>query len=227
MLNKHPQLLKALNSFAKEYSDNPYKYIYETDVQVLLSNHLEKVFSTEHIITREINSHNSLADVETFNIGKVHREYPSDILFDNVVLGDPQQRSQEQKDNGINYESFYTQPIKYAIELKLVPLYVRGVVGADKSMDDYARFVNIKLSKLLAYPYNSAVEYGLQLTVLQSIEEQEDFLKNHRKEHRRRKWEGWFDEFYKLAKDHPQVGYYYLDLMDGKIKSVLSEITKN
>ena len=91
MLQNHPKLNEALKNFAIEYCINPFKYLYEADVQVLLSKHLELEFSADHKIKREQKHYPSLDFEKRMNIGKVHREYPAGILFDNVVLGAPLQ----------------------------------------------------------------------------------------------------------------------------------------
>lgn len=186
MLQKHPKLNRALKKFAIEYCDNPFKYLYEADVQVLLSKHLESEFKDPHDIIREQNHYPSLDFEKRMNIGKVHREYPAGILLDNVVLGDPHQLTNDQINRKLRYESWYTQPLRYAIELKLVPLYLLPKTkAADDSMDDYQRFVGFvnknekgKLTKLTEKGFPS-LKYGLQLTLFQSREDQEYFLKNH------------------------------------------------
>ena len=89
-LENYQRLNSALQSFVEEYVQNPVKYLYEADVQVTLSNHLEEVFCEPHIINaqREINKG------QKFDIGKVHREYPHNVLtkpIDLVVFGEPRQ----------------------------------------------------------------------------------------------------------------------------------------
>jgi len=224
MLQKHPKLNEALKKFAIEYCDNPFKYLYEADLQVLLSKHLESVFSASHDIVREQNWYKSLEKKPSMNIGKVHREYPAGILFDNVVLGTSQQLNEDQLARKLIFESWYSQPIKYAIELKLVPLYLRPKTkGADDSMGDYRRFVEGPKSKLKALEnyHATPLEYGLQLTLLQSQEDQEEFLKNHNPAKRNKKWLSWFnDEFIPLIERNRNVGYYFVDLASKSLKPV-------
>ena len=230
MLQNHPKLNEALNNFAIEYCINPFKYLYEADAQVLLSRHLESAFHEPHEINREQNHYPSLDFEKRMNIGKVHREYPAGILFDNVVLGDPHQLTNDQINRKLRYESWYTQPLRYAIELKLVPLYLLPrTKGADDSMDDYQRFVGWvnngkklnKKSKLnLLDEYQSApLEYGMQLTLFQSREDQEYFLKNHDPGCRPR-YESWFADFKELIRKHDNVGYYYVDMASKSVKLV-------
>ena len=230
MLQNHPKLIKVLRAFTDEYCDNPFRYLYEADVQVMLSRHLESVFSEPHLLKREQSHYPSLESVENMDIGKVQREYPAGILFDNVVLGEPLQLADDKKATNDYFENWYHQPIRYAIELKLVPLYLLPrTKGADDSMDDYQRFVGWvnngkklnKKSKLnLLDEYQSApLEYGMQLTLLQSLEDQEYFLNNHDPGHRPR-YESWFADFRELIRKHDNVGYYYVDLASKSVKLV-------
>ena len=228
MLQNHPKLHEALSQFALEYCDNPFKYLYEADVQVLLSRHLESEFSASHKINREQKHYPSLEKEKSMNIGKIHREYPAGILFDNVVLGAPLQLEDDPRAPGQYFENWYHQPIRYAIELKLVPLYLLPrTKGADDSMDDYQRFVgyvkpdNKKKSKLdlLKKYQTTSLEYGLQLTLFQSREDQEYFLKNHDPSCRPR-YESWFADFKELIRKHDNVGYYYVDLASKSVKLV-------
>ena len=228
MLQNHPKLNEALKNFAIEYCINPFKYLYEADVQVLLSKHLELEFSADHKIKREQKHYPSLESEKSMNIGKIHREYPADIRFDNVVLRDPLQLSEAQRKSNMYYENWYYQPVRYAIELKLVPLYLLPKTkAADDSMDDYQRFVgyvkpdNKKKSKLdlLKKYQTTSLEYGLQLTLFQSREDQEYFLKNHDPSCRPR-YESWFADFKELIRQHDNVGYYYVDLASKSVKLV-------
>lgn len=226
MLQNHPKLNEALKNFAIEYCINPFKYLYEADVQVLLSKHLELEFSADHKIKREQKHYPSLESEKSMNIGKIHREYPADIRFDNVVLRDPLQLSEAQRKSNMYYENWYYQPVRYAIELKLVPLYLLPKTkAADDSMDDYQRFVGFvnknekgKLTKLTEKGFPS-LKYGLQLTLFQSREDQEYFLKNHDLSCRPR-YESWFADFKELIRKHDNVGYYYVDLASKSVKLV-------
>lgn len=112
--------------------DNPFVNLYEVDAQVQLAIILEN-----HSIKREKNYHESINYIHEFDICKIHREYPPSVLFDNVVLGEPKYFENINVDYLIGYEAFYHQPIKYAIELKMIPLYQHGTLNADKSLDDY------------------------------------------------------------------------------------------
>ena len=68
--------------------------------------------------------------------------------------------------------------------------------------------------------YMKLIFSGLQLTVFQSIEEQDEFLKNHNPKERQ-KWEKWFiEDFIPLVVERTEVDYLYLDLKDSKIKPV-------
>ena len=223
MLQNHPKLHEALSQFALEYCDNPFKYLYEADVQVLLSRHLESEFSASHKINREQKHYPSLEKEKSMNIGKIHREYPAGIMFDNVVLGAPLQLEDDPRAPGQYFENWYHQPIRYAIELKLVPLYLLPrTKGADDSMDDYQRFAGRKKNKLETLKqYQSApLKYGLQLTLLQSLEDQETFLRNHNPEKRNPKQKTWFTEFIELIQEQTNVGYYYVDLASKSVKLV-------
>lgn len=230
MLQDYPKLHEALKKFAIKYCDNHFKYLYEADVQVLLSRHLESAFHEPHEINREQTHYPSLKPIQSMDIGKVHREYPTGILYDNVVLGKPLQLKKDDKNTPNNfYENGYRQPVRYAIELKLVPLYLLPrTKGADDSMDDYKRFVgyvkpdNKKKSKLdlLKKYQTTSLEYGLQLTLFQSLEDQEIFLKNHNPDHRNPKYKSWFARFRELIRKHDNVGYYYVDLASKSVKPV-------
>lgn len=140
-LQKHKRLELALAAFANEYSKNMFKYIYEVGVQVLLSQILEFHFNEPHIIKRQQDKGD--IQLEEFDIGKVHREYPAKVLFDNVVFGEPKQleKVESEIDDKIGFESFYHQPGKYAIELKFVPLYQSGVKNTDLSFQDFKRML--------------------------------------------------------------------------------------
>jgi len=216
-LDNHQKLKNALSKFAFLYCENRYKFLYEVDAQVALSLILEECFYEPHLIRKERISHHSLMDLEEFNIGQVHREYPQAILFDNVILG-KQKQIGDIKHNDQIFEAFYFQPVRYAIELKLVPLYQKGVLNADKSLGDYERFINEKLKKLSDHQ-EERLEYGIQLTLLQSIEEQEEFLRNHDPNVRTR-WTKWFNSFQKSVNQHPNIEYCYVDLIEKKIKPV-------
>ena len=107
MLQNHPKLHQALSQFAIEYCDNPFKYLYEADVQVLLSKHLESVFNESHVIHREQNRYESLESIPSMNFGKSHREYPAGILFYNVVLGAPLQLGDDSRATNHYFENWY------------------------------------------------------------------------------------------------------------------------
>lgn len=214
-LSDHPELEHTLDAFAAAYCENVFTFLYEVDIQVLLGRILDIHFSKKHYIQKEKNTHKSLENLTQFDIGKSHREYPPPIRFDNVILGSPKQIENISVDYEMFYESFYHQPIQYAIELKFVPLYQSGVLNADKSLDDYNRLIE-KVAKL---DYPKELDYALQLTLFQSLEEQEGFLTNHTSDKRPR-WKEWFEDFKAKVELQDRIGYYYLDLTDKQVKPV-------
>ena len=107
MLQNHPKLNKALKKFANEYCCNPFKCLYEADVQVLLSRHLEVEFKEPYDILRKQNRYESLESIPSMNFGKSHREYPAGILFYNVVLGAPLQLGDDSRATNHYSENWY------------------------------------------------------------------------------------------------------------------------
>lgn len=217
-LKKHPRLKKALDLFAKEFFSNPFKYIFEVDLQVLLSKNLEQEFSEPHLVKRKLTKNKSLEKIKEFNIGKIHREYPSYVRFDNVVLADYVRQMPDEKMKLAKFEFFYRQPIKYAIELKHIPINQYGVKNAEMAHNDYKRFVNYKIEKLKKWEIFQHFEYGLQLNVFQGLEEQEEFLVNHRE-----KYADWNNKIKELQIENPLVEYCYLDVQDHQYKSIFEE----
>jgi len=216
-LGNHVELKNALEHFGIEYCSNPFLNLYEVDVQVQLAKILEKHFYKKHVIKRELSNNKSINEsyIE-FNIGKVHREYPQDILFDVVILGEPKQLNEIGDISDRKFEAFYHQTIKYAIELKFIPLYSpTGVINVGKSVDDYMRLIE-KVKKL-----KDELEYAIQLTIFQSVEEQNEFIKYHGP-NTRRKYKDWYEKFAEtLSKnEEKKIGYYYLDIEDEIIKPV-------
>jgi len=220
-LINHKDLYNSLTEFAIEYANNPYKCIYEADAQVMISTFLERSFPQEHKIHRAIEWRSlKESNILDFNIGKVHREYPTPTRFDNVVLGNPKQHKELKEKEYINYEAFYHQPVKYAIEIKLVQLYLSTVAGADKSISDYERLIQKVEDKLFN---KDELEFALQLTLFQSIKDQEKFLDNHQSEIRNPKWQSYFNELKEKIKNNSnRIGYYYVDLKDKSIKEVIN-----
>ena len=94
-------------------------------------------------------------------------------------------------------------------------MYQSGVLNADKSLDDYNRLIE-KVAKL---DYPKEFDYALQLTLFQSLEEQEGFLTNHTSDKRPR-WKEWFKDFKAKVELQDRIGYYYLDLTDKQVKPV-------
>ncbi len=228
-LTNYNRLNLALTAFANEYFKNRYKFIYEVDIQVLLSQVLDAHFNEPHIIEKQQKKGEGLKEKE-FDIGKVHREYPVNVLFDNVVLGEPKQLDEVIGEIGFTpgFEAFYHQPVKYAIELKFVPLYQSGVKNTDNSFHDYERMLG-KISKIenKERKYFNELEYAIQLTVFQSEFEQKEFLENHNKEkiklnHPNKKdWLNWVDNFKSLINNNKdKAGYYYLDIEEREIMPV-------
>ena len=219
-LDNHIELKNALEHFGIEYCRNPFLNLYEVDVQVQLTQILEKHFYKKHVIKRELSINTSIdeSNIE-FNIGKVHREYPPDILFDVIILGEPKQLNEILNDiSDSKFKAFYHQPIKYAIELKFIPLYSPiGVINVGKSTDDFLRLIK----KVEALKFKDELEYAIQLTLFQSKEEQYVFLKYH-DPNTRRKHKDWYENFAKTFNENEKkkVGYYYLDIEDATIKPV-------
>lgn len=221
-LDNHVKLKNALEHFGVEYCSNPFLNLYEVDVQVQLAKILEKHFYKKHVIKRELSINTSIneSNIE-FNIGKVHREYPQDILFDVVILGEPKQLHEIPIDiNKIEYEAFYHQPIKYAIELKFIPLYSpTGVINVGKSVEDYERLIKKVEGK--EFIFKDELKYAIQLTLFQSKEEQYAFLKYH-DSNTRRKYKDWYKNDFpnKIKEKEKKIGYYFLDIEDETIKPV-------
>lgn len=189
--------------------------MYEVDTQVLLSKHLESEFSEPHELKSQIETNNGL----TFDIGKVHREYPRYKLtkpVDNVVFGEPRYWTDEELRNNSVYENFYEQPIKYAIELKFVYLNEVRNDRLDVAIGDYTRFIDDKLP-ILKEKFD--FEYGLQLTLFQSAFEHDHRFLNYLDE---AKWKTHYDE--KKAKYYDPnkelFGFYYINLNTKKIEPI-------
>jgi len=211
-LDKHPRLKKAMNGFVTEFLKNPYKYVYEADLQVALAKSLDEVFKEEHIINKLASE--GIDQQNGYDIGKVHREYPSKTPFDVVVLGDPDNSKDGLNKDG-QYEDFYEQPVKYAIELKLIQLHCKGVIWADKSLGDCMNLFDKK---------KEVTNYSMQLTFCHSRNEVEMFLDGCNPDKRREGNRDWFDDLYRDLRNDKSIELCYLDIEKKEILSVMNKL---
>ena len=191
MLNEN-RFRIALNEFARMYSSNPFECLYESDVQILLGRILTEHFKdTPHLVKKED---------KILNLGKVHSEYPNNLLFDLVVLAE----LREGENNHL-----YDQNIQYAVELKLVPTGMKGVAMFDHSKDDLIHLVG----KYKALKNGDQVEELVQLTVFHEVAQQRKFLQYHLNEN-------WTEGLLRELSENSQILYQYVDLTTWTVRDV-------
>ena len=130
------------------------------------------------------------------------------------MLDGPDNSKDGQNKDG-QYEDFYEQPVKYAIELKLIQLHCKGVIWADKSLGDCMNLFEKK---------KEVTTYSMQLTFCHSMKEVEMFLDGCNPVKRRSNHHDWFDDLYEKLNNDNSIDFCYLNNEMREIRSVMDTL---
>jgi hypothetical protein len=207
-MNLGEKIRLSLQTFARDYCENPFRFVFEADIDSGLYKHLTDEISEAHIIKRQLEKNTAFQE---FDIGKVHMMYPGNLRFDIAILGDPVQWKHEDL-AGKKNENFYEQPVAYAIETKLHAINEPNWLNVDNGYTDFKRLID-KMNKL---KYPTAFKEGFVLNIFQTRTEMNKFLESYSPEEKN----GWVEEFNEFREIYSRIKFLYVDLDNGDLKEV-------
>ncbi len=203
----------SLDNFAKIYCDNPFRFVFESDLDAAIFGELCSQIKEPHIVQRQLEKN---AAFDSFDLGKVHMVYPSTLRFDIAILGDPVQWKPEELE-GKQGENFYDQPVSFAFETKLHAINEPNWLNVDNGYTDFKRLIE-KMNKLR---YPTAFKEGFVLNIFHTRREMNKFLESYTSEESN----GWVDEFNDFRQIFSRVKFLYLDLDKKEFLEVPYSIT--
>lgn len=207
-MNIGEKIRLSLQNFAKDYCENPFRFVFEADIDGGIFRHLTEVIDDPHIIKRQLDKNLAF---EEFNIGKVHMVYPANLRFDIAILGDPLQWKHEEL-AGKKNENFYEQPVAYAIETKLHAINEPNWLNVDNGYTDFKRLID-KMNKLR---HPTAFREGFVLNIFQTHTEMNKFLESYTSGEEN----GWIEEFNEFRHIYSRIKFLYVDLEGGELREV-------
>lgn len=118
-------VLKSINNIVSQFQNNPYDFLYESDLQSALFSEMRNLISESFSISGSVNRQSK------YKMRLVYSEYYKKI---DLVCIDPSQKDSFNRETYKGYDTYiYNLPILVAIELKY------GVMGYKKSIADSQR----------------------------------------------------------------------------------------